>query len=71
MKDSFRNITHDVFFLETKHLEKADETSNLIVIIGSVLATFVLLGTGVALLLFLVYRPRKKGMTFPFIVITA
>jgi len=46
---------------ETKHLEKADETSNLIVIIGSVLATFVLLGTGVALLLFLVYRPRKKG----------
>ncbi|XP_067019925.1 uncharacterized protein [Acropora muricata] len=46
---------------EITHLEKADETSNLIVIIGSVLATFVLLGTGVALLLFLVYRSRKKG----------
>ena len=48
------------------HHEKADGTSNSIVIIGSVLATFVLLGTGVALLLFLVYWPRKKGMTFSF-----
>lgn len=65
MKDNFRNITHDVFSLETTHLEKADETSYLIVIIGSVLAALVLLGTGVAIFLFLVYRPRKKGMTFP------
>ena len=65
MKDNFRNITHDVFFLETTHLEKTDEASYLIVIIGSVLAALVLLGTGVAILLFLVYRSRKKGMTFP------
>ena len=65
MKDNFRNITRDVFFLETTHLEKNDETSYLIVIIGSVLAALVLLGTGVAILLFLVYRSRKKGMTFP------
>ncbi|XP_074629492.1 uncharacterized protein LOC141887090 isoform X2 [Acropora palmata] len=43
------------------HLEKANESSYLIVIIASVLAAFVILGTGVALLLFLVYRPRKKG----------
>jgi len=61
MKDNFRNITRDVFFLETTHLEKNDETSYLIVIIGSVLAALVLLGTGVAILLFLVYRSRKKG----------
>ncbi|XP_044179346.1 uncharacterized protein LOC114955584 isoform X2 [Acropora millepora] len=48
---------------ETTHLEKADETSyfQLIVIIGSILAALVLLGTSVAILLFLFYRPRKKG----------
>ena len=68
MKDNFPSITHDAFFSESTHLEKADETSylQLIVIIGSVLAALLLLGTGVAILLFLFYRPRKKGMTFPF-----
>ena len=65
MKGNFRNITSDqCFFLETTYLEKADDSSFLIVIVVSVLAAFVILGTGVALLL-LVYRPRKKGMTFP------
>ena len=53
------------FSLVTTHLEKADESSNLIPIIVSALAAFVILGTCVALLLFLVYLPRKKGMTFP------
>ncbi|XP_015760615.1 PREDICTED: uncharacterized protein LOC107339810 isoform X7 [Acropora digitifera] len=45
----------------TKHLERADESSNLIAIIVSVLASFVILGTAAALLLFLVYRSRKKA----------
>ncbi|XP_074629680.1 uncharacterized protein LOC141887298 isoform X2 [Acropora palmata] len=45
----------------TTHLEKADESSNLIAIIVSVLASLVILGTAAALLLFLVYRSRKKG----------
>jgi len=68
MKDNFRNITRDVFFLETTHLEKNDETSYLIVIIGSVLAALVLLGTGVAILLFLVYRSRKKRYDFSIVL---
>ena len=64
MKGNFRNITGDrCFSLEPTHLEKADDRSYLIVIVVSVLAAFVILGTGVALL-FLIYRPRKKGMAF-------
>lgn len=59
MKGNFRNITSDrCFFLETTYLEKADDSSFLIVIVVSVLAAFVILGTGVTLLL-LVYRPRN------------
>ncbi|XP_015760621.1 PREDICTED: uncharacterized protein LOC107339811 isoform X2 [Acropora digitifera] len=46
---------------KTTHLEKADDSSYLIAIVVSVLAAFVILGTGVALLLFLLYRPREKG----------
>jgi len=42
------------------HLEKADGSSYLIAIIVSVLASFVILGTCVTLLLFSVYRSRKK-----------
>ncbi|XP_044183675.1 uncharacterized protein LOC122947214 [Acropora millepora] len=57
----FSSAEIDSIAPETTHLEKADETSYLIVIVGSVLAALVLLGTGVAILLFLVYRPRKKG----------
>ncbi|XP_015760624.1 PREDICTED: uncharacterized protein LOC107339813 isoform X1 [Acropora digitifera] len=57
----FSTAEIDSIVPEATHLEKADETSYLIVIIGSVLAASVLLGTGVAILLFLIYRPRKKG----------
>ncbi|XP_067040659.1 uncharacterized protein [Acropora muricata] len=44
----------------TTNLERADESSYLITIIVSVLA-FVILGIGIALWYFLVYRPRKNG----------
>ena len=64
MKDNFRNITNDrCFSLETTHIEKGDDSSYLIVIVLTVLAALVILGTGVALM-FLVYRPRKKRHDF-------
>ena len=65
MKGKFRKRYSYFFSLASTHLEKADESSYLISIILSVLAAFAILGTGVALLFLLVYRPRKKGMTFP------
>ena len=65
MRGNFRKHWSLCFSLATKHLEKADESSNLIAIVISVLAASVILGTCVALVLVLVYRPRKKGMTFP------
>ena len=51
-------------FLATRYLKRADESSHLITIIVSVLA-FVILGIGVAVWFFLVYQPRKNGMSFP------
>ncbi|XP_015763113.1 PREDICTED: uncharacterized protein LOC107342164 isoform X3 [Acropora digitifera] len=44
----------------TTYLERPDESSQLITIIVSVLA-FVILGIGIVLWFFLVYRPRKNG----------
>ena len=63
MKVNLRNRYSWPFSSATTNLERADESSYLITIIVSVLA-FVILGTGIALWYFLVYRPRKNGMFF-------
>ena len=65
MRGNFRKHYLLCFSSATTHLEKAHENSYLIAIVVSVLAAFVVLGTCVALVFVLVYRPRKKGMTFP------
>ena len=58
-------MSNYIFSLATTHFEIAEESSYLIAIVVSVLAAFVILGTCVAFVLFLGYRPRIKGMTFP------